>query len=106
MMCRVQTRDSTAAEMSLLATGKSQWSASRMSLLGYRHNVASQYGEDGVITRIFEILQIPAGSCVEFGAWDGRAYSNTYNLIHNRGWRGVLIEGSATRFADLCRTYA
>jgi hypothetical protein len=77
-----------------------------MGLSDYRHDVTSQYGEDGIIARIFEVLEIPVGACVEFGAWDGKIYSNTYNLIQNRGWRGVLIEGSARKFVELQRTYA
>jgi hypothetical protein len=43
--------------------------------------------------------------CCEFGAWDGRKYSNTYQLIANKGWSGVLIEADPVKFEDLKRTY-
>jgi len=39
--------------------------------------------------------------CVEFGAWDGEQYSNTWNLINNHGFQAVLIEADATKFSQL-----
>ncbi|MEI8196914.1 MAG: hypothetical protein WCI73_13520, partial [Phycisphaerae bacterium] len=77
-----------------------------MNLLEFRHNVTSQYGEDGILQKIFEVLGIQRGTCVEFGAWDGKLNSNTYHLITQQNWRGLLIEGSAKKFADLVQTYA
>jgi len=70
-----------------------------------RANVTSQCGEDGVIARIFATIGVVNKWCVEFGAWDGRHCSNTYNLVANNGWNGVLIEGDASKFPDLRRTY-
>ena len=32
------------------------------------------------------------GIFIEFGAFDGIEYSNTYCLEHNLGWKGILIE--------------
>jgi hypothetical protein len=77
------------------STSKDRW------LLGHASNVTSQNGEDGIIAKILEVLGPPRGWCVEFGAWDGRHLSNTYNLIANRGFYAVMIEGSAKRFRDL-----
>jgi len=70
-------------------------------LLEHRSDVHSQNGEDGVIGKILEIL--PAGDqwCVEFGAWDGRYLSNTWNLIENKGFSAVLIEGNPGKFGEL-----
>lgn len=72
----------------------------------YARDDTSQGGEDGILERIFEL--IPGGDrwCCEFGAWDGRKYSNTYQLIANRGWAGVLIEADPVKFEDLKKTYA
>jgi hypothetical protein len=70
-------------------------------LLAHAANVHSQNGEDGIIAKILEVIGEQRGWCVEFGAWDGRYLSNTYNLIANRGYSAVMIEGSARRFADL-----
>lgn len=76
-------------------------------LLNYRKDISSQFGEDGIIEKIFEI--IPGSEqnkwCVEFGAWDGKRYSNTYNLIVNQNWHGVLIEGEKKRWQELVENY-
>jgi hypothetical protein len=67
----------------------------------YACNVHSQKGEDGIIAKILEVLGTDKGWCVEFGAWDGEHLSNTYNLIANRSFSAVLIEGSESRFTEL-----
>lgn len=72
----------------------------------YRRNVTSQYGEDGIIERIFDLVGARNRWCCELGAWDGKHFSNTWNLIANKGWSGVLIEGEPERFEDLQRTHA
>lgn len=74
-------------------------------LRNYRGDVKSQCGEDGILEKIFEVVGEDSRWCVEFGAWDGNHLSNTWNLIYNRNWSGVLIEGDANRFADLARNY-
>lgn len=66
-------------------------------LLNYRRDVTSQFGEDGIIDKIFNIISSDNNWCVEFGAWDGKRFSNTYNLIKNHNWTGVLIEGDKKR---------
>lgn len=66
-------------------------------LLQHRSNVTSQFGEDGIIDAIFNRLGIGVGHCVEFGAWDGTRFSNTWNLWHNSNWGAVLIEGDAKK---------
>jgi Methyltransferase FkbM domain len=71
----------------------------------YRRNVTSQCGEDGVIERIFQIIGAQNAWCVEFGAWDGKLHSNTWTLIQQRNWTGVLIEGDKNRFGELQRTH-
>lgn len=40
-------------------------------------------------------------SCVEFGAWDGRHFSNTWTLWHEEGWSAILIEGDRERSVAL-----
>ncbi len=45
----------------------------------------SQHGEDGVIEKIFEIIEPGPKFCVEFGAFDGIHNSNMRNLIVNHG---------------------
>ncbi len=84
---------------------KSKKFSNNQYLNRYRADVASQYGEDGIIKKIFKVIGTKNKQCVEFGAWDGKKFSNTYNLIMNHGWSGVLIEGNPTRFKDLIKNY-
>ena len=69
-------------------------------------NVTSQCGEDGILEAVFQVL--PGGErwCCEFGAWDGKHLSNTYNLLTNHGWHGVMIEADARKCIELRQTYA
>ena len=80
-------------------TSKDRW------LLEHASDVTSQNGEDGIIAKILEVIGTPRGWCVEFGAWDGRYLSNTHNLIANKDFYAVMIEGSATRFRDLMAAF-
>lgn len=75
-----------------------------MNLLEYRRNIYSQNGEDGVIAELLSRLGMSDGSdrwCVEFGAWDGKHLSNTFNLVESAGWNAVYIEGDTEKFRDL-----
>jgi len=73
-----------------------------MELESFRENVFSQYGEDGVIEKIFEVLDITSGYVCEFGAWDGIYCSNTYNLFSdNFDFIPILIESDKEKYKDL-----
>jgi hypothetical protein len=72
----------------------------------FHRNVTSQLGEDGIIEKIFEIMGATNRYCVEFGAWDGKLYSNSWNLLKNGGWRGLLIEADTEKYAELAAEYA
>ena len=78
---------------------KNQW------LLDHAANVHSQAGEDGVLAKVLEIIGASTKWCVEFGAWDGKYLSNTYNLIESQGFSAVMIEGSEKRHGDLVATF-
>lgn len=69
-------------------------------------NVTSASGEDGIVEKALELLPARDRWCVEFGAWDGRRASNTYNLVSNRAYSAVLIEPDPERFAQLLETHA
>lgn len=71
----------------------------------FRFNVTSQSGEDGILEKIFELIPSRNNWCVEFGAWDGKHFSNTYNLLQNKNWKGILIEANRKKFKELTNTY-
>jgi hypothetical protein len=79
-------------------------SAPKKKLLDYSFNVYSQFGEDGIIKRILEIIGTTTKVAVEFGAWDGFYLSNTANLWgKDTSWKGILIEGDEKKFEELVR---
>ena len=71
----------------------------------HKHSIYSQHGEDGIIEEIINRIDVNRLDkwCVELGAWDGIVDSNTYNLIKNKGYKGVLIEGNKTKYNQLCK---
>ena len=49
-------------------------------------------------------LEIKNLEVCEFGAWDGKLYSNTFNLVKNFNAKAIYIEGDKKRFLDLKKT--
>ena len=75
-----------------------------VDLYRFANNKFSQYGEDGIIEKLCEILQISNGYFCEFGAWDGKHLSNCYSLFLN-GWGGCFIEGNPEKFHVLKQNF-
>jgi len=71
----------------------------------FARSVTSQGGEDGIIKKILDVISNTNKWCVEFGSWDGKNCSNTYDLITNKGYSAVLIEGNTKRFKKLIETF-
>jgi len=76
-----------------------------VDLASHARSVFSQFGEDGVIEKIFEIIEPTEKYIIAFGAHDGVTNSNARNLILNHGWGGLLIEGSPLRAKQLHAAY-
>ena len=75
-------------------------------LLQYRRKITSQFGEDGVIEKIFKTIGEGKRWCVEFGAGNGKYRSNTWNLIANCGWSGVEIESNYAEYKELIKNHS
>ena len=75
-----------------------------MNLIKFAKNIFSQQGEDGILEEVFKILNIKSGSACEFGAWDGKHFSNTFNLVKNHNWNCIMIESDKNKFNDLLST--
>ena len=56
------------------------------------YNYYSQNGEDGVLEKIFEILDIKNGTFVNGGCEDIHDHSNVRRLVSTYGWDGLFIE--------------
>jgi hypothetical protein len=77
-----------------------------LDLSKYRVNHYSQFGEDGVIEKLFQILNIKDGWLVEFGAWDGVMLSNThYHYKNNKNFDLLLIEPIYERYTQCLFNY-
>lgn len=74
-------------------------------LNSFASDTYSQTGEDGVIAKALQLLPAKNRWCVEFGAWDGKHLSNTYNLVANDQYHVVLIEGDQNKFEALRHEY-
>src|SRR5262245_6731042 len=75
------------------------------SLSNFESKAYSQYGEDGIIAEIFHRIGEHDRFFIEFGIEDGSECCSR-NLILNRGWRGVLIDGDSKHVAAATRLYA
>lgn len=67
----------------------------------FSYNIYSQFGEDGIIEKIFSIIGTRSKICVEFGAWDGEYLSNTANLWKNHNWKAILVESDTERIKQV-----
>ncbi len=74
-------------------------------LLDYSNDIYTQTGEDGILAKVLETLPETDQWCVEFGAWDGVHLCNSRNLILNKGYNAVMIEGSSAKAKELANTY-
>lgn len=73
-----------------------------INLHDYKNDVFSQNGEDGILEKLFQEMDIATGIFCEFGAWDGEYLSNTCALYKKR-WKGIYIEGNRARFSELSK---
>jgi hypothetical protein len=76
-----------------------------VDLRAAERSVFSQFGEDGVIEKIFEIVEPGPKFAVEFGASNGIKNSNLRNLVVDHGWSTFQIEGDPERAEELAKNY-
>lgn len=66
-------------------------SSEEIDLKSFEYGFYSRSGEDGVIAKIFQLIEPSSGFCVELGSGDGEEPSNTL-LLRLQGWKGVLLD--------------
>jgi hypothetical protein len=104
MQPSMKIADASPGQVSQLTSLAALKRASRW-LSEFAGNVTSQSGEDGLIAKALSLLPDLSFWCVEFGAWDGKHLSNTYDLVGSKGYNVVLIEGDADKYKKLCDNY-
>jgi hypothetical protein len=62
--------------------------------------VSSQWGEDGIIEWLVAHVDVPNQRFVEFGV-DNFREANCRFLLKNRGWKGLVLDGSAHNIAAI-----
>lgn len=70
------------------------------TLADVEFRVTSQWGEDGIIEWLCHQLPDIDRSFVEFGV-ENYGEANTRFLLQNRGWRGLIMDGSAAHMAHV-----
>ena len=77
------------------------------NFLKYGRNAFSQNGEDGIIEEIFTRLDIQDGYVCEFGAANGKWWSNAFNIYsQNHNFIPILIEPDQNQFSALVANLA
>jgi len=67
----------------------------------FARNIYSQNGDDGVIEKLFEDLQITSGTVLDVGASYPVHRSNTFNLWRNKGFEAILVDPDPKCFQQL-----
>lgn len=65
-------------------------------------NLHSQFGEDGILSAVFDKIGMTNRYCVDVGAADGFLFSNVRQFVE-QGWSALLIESDEERFAQLAK---
>lgn len=75
-----------------------------MNLSDHRKRIYSQFGEEGVVLKLLEMIGEKNRHCVEIGAGDSLHCSNTRHLCET-GWRGLMIEADIDK-GSIARKHA
>ncbi|HEX2579774.1 MAG TPA: hypothetical protein VHK67_05175 [Rhabdochlamydiaceae bacterium] len=62
-----------------------------IDLSSYETSLYSQNGEDGILSKLFQLIEPTTRYCVEFGADEGFTNSNTY-LLRKQEWNCLLLD--------------
>lgn len=63
-------------------------------------NVNSQFGEDGILSWVFNSIGFKGGIAVEFGGWNGIYLSNIRKLADDNSLNSIYIEGDKNKYEE------
>lgn len=66
-------------------------------LRDWASGMTSDFGENGILEKTFEVLKTPHKICVDVGAGHLERRSNVYPLWKKQDWKAYLVEGDAQR---------
>jgi len=95
--------DEIKINQGILLTSFNEKKESR-NLRDYEFKVFSQWGEDGIIQRLVEIIDIKNRTFIEFGVEDFFE-SNCRYLLMKDNWCGLVIDGSSSNMNRLKGSY-
>lgn len=70
----------------------------------YEFKIFSQWGEDGIIQHLLDVVEIKNKTFIEFGV-ESFKESNCRFLMVKNNWRGFVIDGAEENIAELRRSY-
>jgi len=70
----------------------------------YEFKVFSQWGDDGIIQYLINIVSLPHKTFIEFGVQD-YSESNTRFLLMNNNWKGLIMDGSSQFVESIKRAH-
>jgi len=76
-----------------------------LDLSGLAQSLYAQGTEESILARLLDRITPANRHCVDIGASDGLRNSNTALLLRERGWQGLLVEGSTYRYEKLRTHY-
>ncbi len=89
----------------LLTTQQTNGSTNqRLNLMEKEFSIFSQFGEDGIIQYLVNLIDIPNKTFIEFGVEDF-AESNCRFLMMKDNWRGFVIDGNDRNISRLIKNY-
>ena len=74
------------------------------SLSDFEFKVFSQWGDDGIVQRLIDVVEISEKTFIEFGVGDF-SESNCRFLMMKDNWRGFVIDNSSASIARLEKSY-
>ena len=69
--------------------------------LNFASNTYTQFGDNGIINKLLEELNITSGVVVDIGAWDGIYLSNVFDLWNNKNFNAILVEADSGKANSL-----